>query len=89
MAELMNAIIGALDAHTTMSSQALDSEAVRSGLKDVLLRPARLYESLRGRVALTRRRSVEAGHRQRGACQREALEALEIRAISRLKLRPM
>ena len=35
-AELMNAIIGALDGHTTMSSQALASEAVRSGLRDVL-----------------------------------------------------
>lgn len=45
--ELMNAIIEALDAHTAMSKQALDSETVRSGLKDVLLGPARLYESLR------------------------------------------
>jgi len=30
-----------------MSKQALDSETVRSGIKDVLLGPARLYESLR------------------------------------------
>jgi type I restriction enzyme, R subunit len=45
--ELMNAIIGALDAHTAMSSQALESERVREGLKDVLLGPARLYENLR------------------------------------------
>src|SRR5205823_2310038 len=45
--ELMNAIIGALDAHTAMSTQALGSEAVRSGLKDVLLGPAELYETLR------------------------------------------
>jgi type I restriction enzyme R subunit len=45
--ELMNAIIGALDAHTAMSSQALASEAVRDGLRDVLLNHARLYESLR------------------------------------------
>jgi len=45
--ELMNAIIGALDAHTAMSTQALGSEAVRDGLKDVLLGPAQLYESLR------------------------------------------
>ena len=49
--ELMNAIIGALEAHTTMSKQALDSETVRSGLKDVLLGPARLYESLREQSA--------------------------------------
>jgi len=45
--ELMNAIMDALTAHTTMSKQALDSEKVRSGLKDVLLGPAKLYESLR------------------------------------------
>lgn len=45
--ELMNAIIGALDAHTAMSTQALGSEDVRAGLQDVLLGPARLYEILR------------------------------------------
>jgi type I restriction enzyme R subunit len=45
--ELLNAIIGALDAHTAMSTQALGSEAVQTGLKDLLLGPARLYESLR------------------------------------------
>lgn len=48
--ELMNAIMDALSAHTTMSKQALDSEKVRGGLKDVLLGPARLYESLRERA---------------------------------------
>ena len=46
--ELMNAIMDALSAHTTMSRQALGSEKVRSGLKDVLLGSAQLYESLRG-----------------------------------------
>ena len=45
--ELMNAIIGALEAHTAMSTQALDSESVRTGLKDVLLNQAGLYENLR------------------------------------------
>jgi type I restriction enzyme R subunit len=45
--EILNAIIGALDAHTAMSTQALGSETVRSGLKDVLLGPAGLYEALR------------------------------------------
>ena len=45
--ELMNAIIGAFDAHTAMSTQALGSEAVRAGLRDVLLGPAGLYEALR------------------------------------------
>jgi type I restriction enzyme, R subunit len=47
--ELMNAIIDAFAAHTTMSKQALDSQRVRDGLKDILLGPARLYEALRGR----------------------------------------
>jgi type I restriction enzyme R subunit len=45
--ELMNAIIGALDAHTAMSTQALESQNVRDGLKEVLLGPAQLYETLR------------------------------------------
>jgi type I restriction enzyme R subunit len=45
--ELLNAIMGALDAHTAMSTQALNSEAVQDGIKDVLLNNARLYESLR------------------------------------------
>jgi hypothetical protein len=31
----------------TMSKQALESERVREGLKDVLLGPAELYEALR------------------------------------------
>lgn len=45
--ELMSAIIDAFAAHTTMSKQALDSEKVRDGLRDILLGPAQLYESLR------------------------------------------
>jgi type I restriction enzyme R subunit len=49
--ELMNAIMGALDAHTSMSTQALNSETVRLGMKDILLNYAQLYESLRGQVA--------------------------------------
>lgn len=49
--ELMYAVMDALAAHNTMSRQALDSEQVRSGLKDVLLGPARLYEALRERWA--------------------------------------
>jgi type I restriction enzyme, R subunit len=44
---LMNAIMDALDAHNTMSSQALASERVREGLRDILMGPAQLYESLR------------------------------------------
>lgn len=45
--ELMNAIMDAFAAHTTMSKQAIDSEKVRHGLKDILLGPAGLYEALR------------------------------------------
>ncbi len=47
--ELMNAIMDAFSAHTAMSKQALDSARVRSGLKDILLGPAGLYEALRAR----------------------------------------
>jgi type I restriction enzyme R subunit len=46
---ILNAIMDAFAAHTTMSKQALESEKVRSGLKDVLLGPAQLYEALRAR----------------------------------------
>jgi len=45
--EILNAVMSALEAHTTMSTQALSSETVRDGLKDVLLGPAKLYEALR------------------------------------------
>ncbi len=51
--ELMNAIMDALAAHSTMSKQALESEKVRSGLRDILLGPARLYEALRERSEVT------------------------------------
>ncbi len=44
---LMNALIAALDAHTSLSTQALNSEAVRNGLKAILLGPAGHYETLR------------------------------------------
>jgi type I restriction enzyme R subunit len=47
---IMNAIIDTLSAHTAMSKQALDSEKVRSGLKDLLLGPAELYEALRSKA---------------------------------------
>jgi type I restriction enzyme R subunit len=50
-AELMDAIISAFDAHTSMSKQALNSEAVRNGIKDILLNYAQLWENLRQRAA--------------------------------------
>ena len=49
--ELLNAIMGALDAHTLMSTQALNSSTVQGGLKDILLNNAGLYETLRGQTA--------------------------------------
>jgi type I restriction enzyme, R subunit len=48
--ELLNAIMGALDAHTAMSTQALNSEEVQRGIKDVLLNNAGLYETLRAKA---------------------------------------
>ena len=45
--ELLNAIMGALDAHTAMSTQALNSPDVQRGLKDILLNHSALYERLR------------------------------------------
>jgi type I restriction enzyme, R subunit len=48
--EIMNAVMDALAAHTTMSKQAIDSERVREGLKDVLLGPGQLYEALRDKA---------------------------------------
>ncbi len=49
--ELLNAIMDALTAHTTMSKQALESERVRAGLRDILLEQAGLYEALKGKVS--------------------------------------
>jgi type I restriction enzyme R subunit len=47
---ILYAVMDALAAHSTMSKQALESEKVRAGLKDVLLGPAQLYESLRAKA---------------------------------------
>jgi type I site-specific restriction-modification system R (restriction) subunit len=44
---LLDAIIGALDAHQLMSTQALNSEDVRAGMIDILLNHTNLYEDLR------------------------------------------
>lgn len=48
--ELLNAIMDALAAHNAMSTQALESDRIRAGLKDILLGPAQLYEALRERA---------------------------------------
>ena len=56
--ELVNALMDAFAANSTMSRQALDSERVREGMINTLLGPGMLYEFLRnkgqedGRVAL-------------------------------------
>jgi type I restriction enzyme R subunit len=50
--ELMNGIMDALDAHTLMSTQALNSALVRGGIKDILLNHAQLYETLRGQAEI-------------------------------------
>jgi len=49
--ELLNAIMAALDAHTSLSTQALNSATVQKGIKEVLLNHARLWEALRERGA--------------------------------------
>lgn len=49
--ELLNAIMSALDAHTLMSTQALNSPTVQSGMKDILLNHAGLWETLRAKAA--------------------------------------
>jgi type I restriction enzyme R subunit len=50
---ILNAVMDAFAVHSVMSKQALDSENVRSGLKDVLLGPAQLYEALRAKAEVS------------------------------------
>lgn len=49
--ELLSAVMAALDAHEVMSKQALDSEKVRAGLKNILLTWGGLWEALRAKSA--------------------------------------
>ncbi|ABB57095.1 type I restriction endonuclease subunit R [Synechococcus elongatus] len=49
--ELLEAIISALDAHQSMSSQALNSKQVQDGIKNILLNQTGLYEELRSQAA--------------------------------------
>lgn len=39
----------AFEAHSAMSKQALDSQRVRDGIKDILLGPGQLWEGLKQR----------------------------------------
>jgi len=50
MPTLQQAVMNAFDAHTAMSTQALNSDAVLRGLLDILLNHTDLYESLRSRA---------------------------------------
>ncbi len=52
--ELLNAIMDALTAHNAMSKQALESERVRNGLREILLGPGQLYEALRSRAEMAK-----------------------------------
>ena len=45
-----DAIMDTLEAHTSMGTQALNSERVREALIDILLGPGQLYEALRQRA---------------------------------------
>ncbi len=49
--EIVNAIISALDAHTEMSTQALNSQHIQDGLRDILMGSVGLYELLRKKSA--------------------------------------
>ncbi len=49
--ELQNAIIESYDAHTSMSTQALNSPIVLRGILDILLNHTQLYEALRARTS--------------------------------------
>ncbi|MBK6277565.1 MAG: type I restriction endonuclease subunit R [Gammaproteobacteria bacterium] len=49
--EILNAVMDALTAHSVMSRQALESDALRRDMKDVLLGPGRLWEGLRERAS--------------------------------------
>lgn len=47
--EILGAVMDALEAHSAMSKQALESERLRADMKDVLLGAGRLWEGLRAR----------------------------------------
>jgi len=48
--ELQNAIMESYDAHTSMSTQALNSPIVLRGILDILMNHSGLYETLRARA---------------------------------------
>jgi len=48
----------ALEAHATMSQQALASKKIQDGLKDILLGPGQLYEALKSRASSSQPPSI-------------------------------
>jgi len=50
-AEVESAIMDALDAHTAMSTQALESKSVQREMVNILLNCSHLYEDLRARAS--------------------------------------
>lgn len=50
-AAIMDAVIDALDVHSAMSSQALESQTIQDGLKAAFMGPGRLHEALQELVA--------------------------------------
>ena len=50
--KLLNAVIESYDAHTSMSTQTLNSPIVLRGVLDILLNQSGLYEALRARAAV-------------------------------------
>ena len=50
-ARILDAVMDALSAFTSMSRQALESERIRAEIKSILLGPGRLYELLRAQAA--------------------------------------
>ena len=51
--ELQSAIMESYDAHTSMSTQALNSPMVLRGMLDILMNHSQLYETLRARAGVT------------------------------------
>jgi len=48
---ITDAIMDAMEAHAAMSRQALNSQEIREGIKDILLNYAGLWEALRARAS--------------------------------------
>jgi type I restriction enzyme R subunit len=63
---ITDAIMDAMDAHTAMSRQALNSTEIREGIKEILLNYAGLWEALRVPLRSTLWRTTFAQNRSEG-----------------------